>query len=166
MRIGPTLGALFSWGGILRRVHPEPGPHKETLGASYYPVRVLGQPKRQARLFPRRVDVIRQEAWLFCRTSSGVRLCWELEEPEEPKGKRREKALPLCDVGQGRGRLVTRNARQRLMRVTRGPKEHSVLCVAFPHVVPVLTKSTRSRCQDFHRVDSEGSRSLSQSMNG
>ena len=31
-------------------------------------------------------DVIRKEAWLFYRTISGVRLCWELEEPERPKG--------------------------------------------------------------------------------
>ena len=31
-------------------------------------------------------DVIRKEAWSFYRTSSGVRLRWELEEPEEPKG--------------------------------------------------------------------------------
>ena len=27
-------------------------------------------------------DLIRKEAWLFCRTSSGVRLCWELEGPK------------------------------------------------------------------------------------
>ena len=27
-----------------------------------------------------------KEAWLFCRTSSGVRLCWELEEPKGPEG--------------------------------------------------------------------------------
>ena len=32
------------------------------------------------------LDVIRKEAWSFYRTSSGVRLCWELEEPEGPKG--------------------------------------------------------------------------------
>ena len=32
------------------------------------------------------MNVIRKEAWLFCRTSSGVRLCWELEEPKGPKG--------------------------------------------------------------------------------
>ena len=31
-------------------------------------------------------DVIRKEAWPFYRTSSGVRLCWELEEPKGPKG--------------------------------------------------------------------------------
>ena len=31
-------------------------------------------------------DVIRKEAWSFYRTSSGVRLCWELEEPKGPKG--------------------------------------------------------------------------------
>jgi len=32
------------------------------------------------------VDVIRKEAWPFYRTISGVRLCWELEEPKGPKG--------------------------------------------------------------------------------
>ena len=32
------------------------------------------------------VDVIREEAWPFYRTSSGVRLCWELEEPKGPNG--------------------------------------------------------------------------------
>ena len=32
------------------------------------------------------LDVIRKEAWSFYRTSSGVRLCWELEEPKGPKG--------------------------------------------------------------------------------
>ena len=31
------------------------------------------------------LNVIRKEAWLFCRTSPGVRLCWELEEPRRPK---------------------------------------------------------------------------------
>ena len=31
------------------------------------------------------LDVIRKEAWPFYRTSSGVRLCWELEEPKGPK---------------------------------------------------------------------------------
>ena len=31
--------------------------------------------------------VIRQEAWPFYRTISGVRLCWELEEPKGPKGQ-------------------------------------------------------------------------------
>ena len=32
------------------------------------------------------LDVIRKEAWPFYRTSSGVRLCWELENPKGPKG--------------------------------------------------------------------------------
>jgi len=31
-------------------------------------------------------DVIRKEAWHFYRTSSGVRLCWELVEPKGSKG--------------------------------------------------------------------------------
>ena len=30
--------------------------------------------------------MIRKEAWPFYRTISGVRLCWELEEPKEPGG--------------------------------------------------------------------------------
>jgi len=30
-------------------------------------------------------DVIRKEAWPFYRTISGVRVCWELEEPKSPK---------------------------------------------------------------------------------
>ena len=29
--------------------------------------------------------MIRKEAWPFHRTRSGVRLCWELEEPKGPK---------------------------------------------------------------------------------
>ena len=33
----------------------------------------------------RHLNVIQKEAWLFCRTSSGDRLCWELEEPKGPK---------------------------------------------------------------------------------
>jgi hypothetical protein len=33
-----------------------------------------------------RLDEIRKEAWLFCRTSSSVRLYWELEEPKGPQG--------------------------------------------------------------------------------
>jgi len=37
--------------------------------------------------------VIREEAWLFCRISSGVRLCWELEEPSGPKLSLGEQAL-------------------------------------------------------------------------
>ena len=31
------------------------------------------------------LDVIREEAWPSYRTRSGVRLCWELEEPKGPK---------------------------------------------------------------------------------
>ena len=33
------------------------------------------------------LDVIRKDAWSFYRTISGVRLCWELEEPKGPKGR-------------------------------------------------------------------------------
>ena len=47
-----------------------------------------------ARVTPRTIDladtggsdVIPKEAWPFYRASSGVRLCWELEEAKGPKG--------------------------------------------------------------------------------
>jgi len=47
------------------------------------------------------LDVTRQEAWPFYRTISGVRLCWELEEPKGPKGPKgftaiREEAGLFC----------------------------------------------------------------------
>jgi len=37
-------------------------------------------------LFTGGLDLIRKEAWLFYRTSSGVRLCWEFEEAKGPQG--------------------------------------------------------------------------------
>ena len=40
--------------------------------------------------------MIRKEAWSFYRTISGVRLCWELEEPEGPKGPHREPSALNC----------------------------------------------------------------------
>ena len=39
------------------------------------------------------LDVIRKEAWSFYRTISGVRLCWELEEPRGPKGPQQRLVL-------------------------------------------------------------------------
>ena len=39
------------------------------------------------------LPVIRKEAWLFCRTSSGFRQCWELEEPKGPQGRHKPQAL-------------------------------------------------------------------------
>ena len=35
---------------------------------------------------PGGLNMIRKEALLFCKTSSGVRLCWELEEQKGPGG--------------------------------------------------------------------------------
>ena len=40
----------------------------------------------------RGLDVIRKEARPVYRTSSGVRLCWELEEPKGPEGLKNPKA--------------------------------------------------------------------------
>ena len=45
------------------------------------------------------LDVIRKEACSFYRTISGVRLCWDLEEPKGPKGPKRAR-LSVCDCRQ------------------------------------------------------------------
>ena len=43
------------------------------------------------------LDVIRKETWPFYRTSSGVRLCWELEQPKGPKGlSKKGRGVGLC----------------------------------------------------------------------
>ena len=49
-------------------------------------------------------DVIRKEAWPFYRTIFGVRLCWELEEPEGPTGlfQSLQRTRVVDSVGHGR----------------------------------------------------------------
>ena len=42
------------------------------------------QDRATGRLCTGGADVIRKEAWHFYRIISGVRLCWELEEPQVP----------------------------------------------------------------------------------
>ena len=49
-----------------------------------------------AILFIGGLDVIRKEAWPFHRTISGVRLCWELEEPKGPKEQLRSTDDVVC----------------------------------------------------------------------
>jgi len=48
---------------------------------------------------PGGLNVIRKEAWLLCRTSSGIRLCWEIEERKAPKGRhaRQTSRRPACE---------------------------------------------------------------------
>ena len=50
-----------------------------------------------------RLDAIRKEAWSFYRTISGVRLCWELEEPKGPKRRAclMHHFLSPCPLGVG-----------------------------------------------------------------
>ena len=53
-------------------------------------------------------DVIRKEAWSFIRTSFGVRLCWELEEPEgSTEWAGRGGSLKSCRVGHERSTDVS-----------------------------------------------------------
>jgi hypothetical protein len=48
------------------------------------------------------LDVIRKEAWPFYKTSTGVRLCWELEEakepPRTPPQRRRTQGRPCLNL--------------------------------------------------------------------
>ena len=56
----------------------------------------------QLMSLPRRThggaDVIRKEAWPVYRTSSGVRLCWELEQPEGPTGSHSMSLPATCGI--------------------------------------------------------------------
>ena len=60
------------------------GPTRVKLSESTHPCVVWTHLATRLR-GPARVQD--KEAWPFYRTSSGVRLCWELEEPEGPKGQ-------------------------------------------------------------------------------
>ena len=51
--------------------------------------------------------MIRKEAWLSCRTSSGVCLCWELEQPQGPKADLESGEAPFIQrMSQPRGATV------------------------------------------------------------
>ena len=51
------------------------------------------------------LDAIRKEAWPFYRTISGVRLCWELEEPKTTKERDPKAKCFLCSHFYGRAFL-------------------------------------------------------------
>ena len=87
---------------------------------------------------PGSLNVTRKEAWLFCRTSFGVRLCWELEEPKgpKPKGSIRKQKCFLCSPFYGRacrlamsgdiktsrvGRTLLESMRTRSSELTQNP---------------------------------------------
>jgi len=71
-----------------------PGPFERYLS------RVIPGPFERyfSRVVPGPFDVIRKEAWSFYRTSSGVRLYWELEEPKGPSSVR--------GLSQGTSRII------------------------------------------------------------
>ena len=73
---------------------------------------MLGELKPKGQFAP---DVIRKEAWPFYRTSSGVRLCWELEEPKGPKGSI---LYAECSVQSLGCQLVTARERESSMLTT------------------------------------------------
>ena len=50
--------------------------------------------------------MIRKEAWPFYRTSSGVRLCWELEEPKGPNGYLLVVVVALVEVRKPHGAIL------------------------------------------------------------
>ena len=56
--------------------------------------------------------VIQKEAWPFYKTIPGVRVCWELEEPEGPKGSGQDTDRARCRLrvsGLDRGTSIIRN---------------------------------------------------------
>ena len=61
--------------------------------------------------------MIRTKAWSFYRTSSGVRLCWELEDPKGPQGPLALKSLLLRMPRRGKEGLGTQ-PRVRIAGVT------------------------------------------------
>ena len=63
------------------------------------------------------LDVIRKETWPSSRTTFGVRLCWELEEPIGPKG--------LAEVGRALDVLFVSGE---LRSFQRGSRTKSMLC--------------------------------------
>ena len=72
---GPSADLLV----LVCKRHEPPGPNSHPF--EDYPLAGSA-----AILCTGGADVIRKEAWSFYRTISGVRLCWELEEPKGPKG--------------------------------------------------------------------------------
>ena len=83
--------------------HDNPSPCSGTERADtdnpVYGTEIKQNQRRLCRGWP---DGIRKEAWSFCRTISGVRLCWELEEPQGPQA--RGQALLACVRERERGR--------------------------------------------------------------
>ena len=62
----------------------EDSPWTVSCCGSYFKEPTLQSPSCPSH-HARGLDVIRKEAWSFYRTISGVRLCWELENPQAPK---------------------------------------------------------------------------------
>ena len=74
---------MSAYGGSSKNLTDLKDLRKHGLSTEQFPVSAyIGSSKNIKDLN----DVIRKEAWLFYRTSSGGRLCWELEGPQGPKG--------------------------------------------------------------------------------
>ena len=88
----------------LTRNHPEGWKlqgHVSAITTKYLTYRIANSHPFEDTLSPvaailctGRPDVIRKEAWSFYRTISGIHLCWELEEPDGPKGHRPGRRRP------------------------------------------------------------------------
>ena len=71
------------------------GDREELFQGSLHATRVSGVVVKSSTLrssAPGGLDMIRMEARSICRTSSSLRLDWELEEPKGPKGRDRRVA--------------------------------------------------------------------------
>jgi len=99
---GSGLGAFLKRGG---RPHYLPYPYPYPYPTLPYPTQPVmkkgkaGMHGHYAKLQNAPPgDVIRKEARSFYRAISGVRLCWELEEPKGPKGQPSTSKLCLTRV--------------------------------------------------------------------
>ena len=66
---------------------PLSSPDGASMGVRSDIASVVGVHTQRCLVCTGEADVIRKETWFFYRTSSGVRLCCELEGPKGPKGE-------------------------------------------------------------------------------
>jgi hypothetical protein len=104
-----------------------------------------------AVLCTRGPDVIRKEAWPFYRKISGVRLCWELEEPQGPEGFPLGGQVRYCSVNCQREVPTHSLPLSLALTLTHSHFSH-LLSITLTHTQthPLAASTARERCQLTH----------------
>jgi len=84
-------------------------------------------------------------AWSFYGTSSGVRLCWELEEPERPKGR----LLPGPPRGERSGGTISGVRLYWVLEEPKGPKGEVTPVILHGTVSPEEARRGRNGVQTW-----------------